>query len=156
MDFNFDFRRLLLFAILLGGLALIGGFSKPDMASNSVHNAASVRKAWTYCIALYVIGAAAASLVDHWTGTMELANLRLLYILLGVLLMLAGGLWLRSLKEAVESTSVTSHHGHLRKDRSHVDAGTPFLGSRSSQSCFCYPCGHLQTKLYCLPQTLVS
>lgn len=103
MEFNFDFRRLLLFAILLGGFAFIGGFSKPQLPPESLHQAARVYKAWFFCMAIFTVGAGSFSLVDHWAGTMEPVNLRPVYLLLGGLLMLAGGLWLRSLKQSVES-----------------------------------------------------
>ncbi|MEN3942547.1 hypothetical protein WJU23_14705 [Prosthecobacter sp. SYSU 5D2] len=102
MEFNFDFRRLLLLTALLGGFALFGGFTKAQPSPNSFHNSVSVQKAWYYCVLLYVAGASLASLTDHWAGTMEPVNYRILYIILGALLMLAGGLWLRSLKETVE------------------------------------------------------
>ena len=49
------------------------------------------------------------SLIDHRVGLMEPTNLRLLYILLGGILMVSAILWLRSLKEAVEeNATVTS------------------------------------------------
>jgi dipeptide/tripeptide permease len=113
MELNFDIRRLLLLAVLLGGFALLGGFTPPEPAPHSMHNTANVRKAWTYCVALYIFGAAAASLTDHWAGTMEPVNLRPVYILVGGLLMLAGGLWLRSLKESVEPKEQTVFVGPL-------------------------------------------
>ncbi len=117
MDFNFDLRRLLLFAALLAGFALLGGFSQPELSPESMHRAAQVHKAWFYCMALYVVGAAAVSLVDHWTGTMEPLNLRLLYIILGVLLMGAGALWLRVLKQTVEpAASRNSGDTNIRSD----------------------------------------
>ena len=108
MEFNFDFRRLLLLAILLGGFALLGGFSRPELPPASIHNSVQINKAWLYCIVLFVVGAAAASLVDHWAGTMEPINLRSLYIFIGALLMLAGAFWLRSLKQTVESAKPTT------------------------------------------------
>lgn len=103
MEFNFDFRRLLLFAILLGGFALLGGFSKPELPPESLHQAARVYKAWFFCMAIFTLGAASFSLVDHWAGTMEPVNLRPVYLILGGVLMLAGGLWLRALKQSVNS-----------------------------------------------------
>lgn len=106
MEFNFSPSRLLLLAILLGGFALWGGFSKPELSTGSRYDTARVNRAWIYCIALVVVGAAAVSIVDHYTGIMEPVNLRLLYILLGIGLMAAGILWLRAMKQAVEQPAV--------------------------------------------------
>ncbi len=103
MELNFDVRRILLFAAILLIFALLGGFSVPELASDALHSGARVHKAWGYCCMLFIVGAAAASFIDHWAGTMEPTNYRSLYIVLGILLMLAGGLWQRSLKQTVEA-----------------------------------------------------
>jgi Mn2+/Fe2+ NRAMP family transporter len=99
MEFNFEWRRLLLLAALLGGFAILGGFSAPH--ANEEHSPAQARKAWGYCIVLFVTGAACATVVDHYTGTMSYTNLRPAYILLGVLLMGMGWFWLKILKDEV-------------------------------------------------------
>jgi putative copper export protein len=99
MEFNFEWRRLLLLAALLGGFAFFGGFSAPQ--TNEDHSPARARKAWFYCVVLFVAGAASASVVDHYAGTMSYSNLRPAYVLLGVLLMATGLFWLRLLKKEV-------------------------------------------------------
>ncbi|MFC5456323.1 hypothetical protein [Prosthecobacter fluviatilis] len=96
MEFNFEWRRLVLLAALLGGFAFIGGFSVPQ--TDEDHSPARARKAWFYCVLLFATGAASASVVDHYTGGMSYSNLRSVYILFGALLMVAGVLWLKLLK----------------------------------------------------------
>lgn len=99
MEFNFEWRRLLLLAVLLGGFASLGGFSAPH--ADEEHSPARTRKAWLYCIVLFATGAACASVVDHYTGTMSHSNLRPAYVLLGGLLMGTGLFWLKILKDEV-------------------------------------------------------
>lgn len=99
MEFNFEWRRLALLAVLFGGFVLLGGFSAPQ--TNEDHSPASVRKAWFYCVLLFATGAASASVVDHYTGTMSHSNLRSVYVLFGVLLMATGVFWLKILKREV-------------------------------------------------------
>ena len=96
MEFNFEWRRLLLLAVLMGGFAVLGGFSAPQ--SDEEHSSARVRKAWFYCVVLFVTGAASASVVDHYTSSMSYSNMRPAYVLLGVLLMATGLFWLKLLK----------------------------------------------------------
>lgn len=97
MEFNFEWRRLLLLAVLLGGFAFIGGFTVPQ--TDEDHSPARARKAWFYCVLLFATGAVSASVVDHYTGGMSYSNLRSAYILLGVLLMATGVFWLKLLKQ---------------------------------------------------------
>jgi len=100
MEFNFEWRRLLLLAVLLGGFAALGGFSAPQ--SDEEHSSARVRKAWFYCVVLFVAGAASVSLLDHYTSSMNYSNMRPAYVLLGALLMATGLFWLKLLKSEVD------------------------------------------------------
>jgi hypothetical protein len=102
MEFNFDLRRLLLLAVLLGGFAFLGGFTAPQVGPDSPHQSSRVQKAWSYCVVLFLFGAASATIVEHTVGYMDPTNLRPAYIVLGVLLMIASIVWLRSLKQTVE------------------------------------------------------
>lgn len=103
MEFSFEFRRLLLLATLLGAFVWLGGFTPPEVRPGGIHQPSAVRKAWSYCVLLFVAGAASVSLVEHTVGHMDPTNLRPVHVLLGVVPMAASVLWLRSLKQAVES-----------------------------------------------------
>jgi hypothetical protein len=98
MELNFGLGRLALFAVLVGGFALLGGFSRPE--AQEPFDAIRVAKAQRYCVILFLGGAACAALVDHSVGTLDRTNLRFLYILLGVALMAGGGWWLYLVKHA--------------------------------------------------------
>ena len=102
MELDFDFRRLLLLALLLGGFAVFGGFQAPEVPKDGFHSAPQVRKAWSYCVVLFVAGAVSATLIDHTVGYMPPMSLRPGYILLGAVLMFAGGFWLHHLKQSVQ------------------------------------------------------
>lgn len=51
---------------------------------------------------LFVAGAVSATLIDHTVGYMPPMSLRPGYILLGAVLMFAGGFWLHHLKQSVQ------------------------------------------------------
>ena len=102
MEFNFSFRRLLLFGVLVAVFAVMGGFNFVSIPEDGYFDSRRVTKAWFYCIALFLTGATGCSLIDHFVGTMERSNLRALYIIIGALLMLGAFVWLSSLKNTVE------------------------------------------------------
>ena len=58
------------------------------------------------CMALFVGGAVSVSVIEHIIGLMDPTNLRPAYVFIGVILMVAGVLWLRALKEGVAPKSV--------------------------------------------------
>ena len=99
MELNFGIGRLALFAVLIGAFFALGGFSQPDRLEQ--FDAMRVNKAWRYCVMLYLAGAVCVSLVDHSVGTLDRTNLRILYVLLGIALMVGGGWWLHTVKTAV-------------------------------------------------------
>ncbi|WP_395750349.1 hypothetical protein [Prosthecobacter sp.] len=101
MEFNFDWRRLLLLAAFCAGFAWVGGFTAPQPDQH--HFRASTARAWTYCVLLYLTGAASASVVDHYVGLLTRTNLRLMYVVLGLALMGAGLFWLKILKQETET-----------------------------------------------------
>lgn len=104
MEFNFSFLRLALLAMLLAAFSLWGGFKAPEVPPNSFHQQSRVNKGWGYCVLLFVVGAVSVSLVEHRVGLMDPTNLRPAYVLLGVVMMLAGVIWLRALKHGVEAS----------------------------------------------------
>ena len=52
-----------------------------------------------YRITLFAIGAGCVTIVEHETGTLDRTSLRWLYILLGVILMVAAVTWTRALRQ---------------------------------------------------------
>lgn len=101
MEFDFSLRRLLLLTALLGVFATLGGFSAPQPGED--FQASRAHKAWFMCIVLFVGGAVATTVIEHTVGHMDPTNLRPAYVFIGVVLMIAGVLWLRTLKQGVES-----------------------------------------------------
>lgn len=100
MEFDFSLRRVLILAALLGIFATLGGFTAPQPREE--YSTSRVRKAWLMCIVLFVGGAVSATVIEHTVGHMDPTNLRPAYIFIGVILMIAGALWLRSMKEGIE------------------------------------------------------
>lgn len=100
MEFNLSIPRLLLLVSLMAGFALLGGFTPPSLATDGLFDPHQVAKAWRYCVLLFVAGAVNASLIDHFVGTLHRSNLRLLYIIVGAILMAGSFLWLRNLQDS--------------------------------------------------------
>jgi|JI9StandDraft_2_1071091.scaffolds.fasta_scaffold94776_2 hypothetical protein len=97
MSWNLSPYRIGLFVCLLGAYWLIGGFEMPVVDANSHYDSGRVAKAWWSCVLLALGGAGCISLVDHFTGNLTRSNIRILYILLGLMLMGCGYLWSRML-----------------------------------------------------------
>lgn len=104
MEFDFSLRRSLLLAALVGAFAFWGGFSAPEVSE--YHHSRHVHRAWFMCIVLFVGGAVSVSVIEHTVGLMDPTNLRPAYVFIGVILMVAGVLWLRALKEGVAPKTV--------------------------------------------------
>lgn len=102
MELDFSLRRVLILAALLGLFTALGGFSAPEPSQE--FQSPRVHKAWFMCIVLFVGGAASATIVEHSIGHMDPTNLRPAYIFIGIVLMIAGVLWLKALKQGVEPT----------------------------------------------------
>jgi hypothetical protein len=108
MDFNFSRTRLILLAAFLIIFFLIGGFSAPVVDPESYLDPRRIRKAWMYCVILYTLGAGCASVVDHYVGTIDRSNLRILYIILGVLVMLGSSFYIHSIKSGAAAPAEVS------------------------------------------------
>lgn len=76
----------------------------PWWGTTRIESPLRITKAWTYCIILYLVGVGSATIVDHFVGNLDRSNLRLIYLILGVLLMLSSLLWLHVLREGVEKS----------------------------------------------------
>lgn len=118
MELNLSLKRLLLLAACLTAFAILGGFTPPVLSDDSILDPRRVAKAWFYCLMLFIAGAVCVSVVDHFVGNIDRSNLRILYILLGVAVMIGSTIWLRGLKSAAASPSdqaLLSHPHHLLK-----------------------------------------
>lgn len=114
MELNFSLGRLVLFVVLVGGFAVLGGFSQPDIPEQ--FSAIRSHEVWGYCGLMFVVGAVCASLIDHPVGNLNRSSLRILYVLLGVGLMVAGAWWLYSIKRV--GSEGGGVHSSLRRDLS--------------------------------------
>jgi len=99
MEWSFTFSRFIVFALLIGLLAWLGGFSMPEIPEGTFTDTRRLTKAWFQCALLFCAGAISATFVDHYVGNIDRTNLRFLYILLGLVMMLVGIFWLRSLQQ---------------------------------------------------------
>ena len=102
MDYNFTIPRLLLLISLLAIFGMLGGFIPPVLPEETGLSSARVTKAWFYCVLMFLSGAISTSIVDHHVGLIDRINLRLLYIIIGVGLMIGSIVWLRSLRETAD------------------------------------------------------
>lgn len=101
MSFTFAPFRLLILLVCLGAFYAFGGFDIPAPSEEGYRVPPKVKEAWFKCVLMFVVGAVSASLVDHHVGLFEPTNLRILYVILGLVLMIGAGLWLNALKTAV-------------------------------------------------------
>lgn len=109
MEFNLSHLRLGLLALLIAVFWLFGGFSIPPPDASNLLDHHRFAKAWRYCVIVYLIGAGSVSIVDHYVGNLDRMNIRLLYIILGTILMIGSSLWLKGLRETVspKTTGIT-------------------------------------------------
>ena len=77
---------------------LLGGFASPYAGTSF---AGGDSEAHLRCILMFFAGAVSASLIDHTTGTVDPVNIRPAYILIGLILMIAAVIWIKSLGEAL-------------------------------------------------------
>ena len=88
MSFEFTPRRVLLLVTCLLAYAAMGGLS----------TAALNHRAWVRLTIFFVVGAICATVIDHQVGIVDRSNLRFAYVLIGVILMAAAGLWLHAIR----------------------------------------------------------
>ena len=113
MEFNFSIPRVLLLIIFLVIFAALGGFNPPSVAPDSLLDPRRIAKAWTYCVLLFISGAVCASVVDHFVGTLDRSNIRILYIILGVAVMVGASIWIRGLHGASKGDSTDSNKASI-------------------------------------------
>lgn len=86
MSFEFTLRRTLLLLALLIAYAAFGGLDPSAMG----------QRVWIRLTVLYILGAVAASVIDHEVGVVDRASLRFVYVLGGAALMVGTLAWLRA------------------------------------------------------------
>lgn len=99
MEWNFTTSRFIIFASLVGLFVWLGGFSMPEIPEGTFTDTRRLTRAWFQCALLFCAGAVFATFIDHYVGNIDRTNLRVLYTLLGVGMMLVGAFWLRSLQQ---------------------------------------------------------
>lgn len=97
MEFHFTPLRTGLLVALLAAFALLGGFTPPSVHFGVEVPGLQINRSWPACVVMFVAGAGMTTIVDHWVGLMPPSNLRLLYVVVGILLMAVAILWYRSM-----------------------------------------------------------
>lgn len=99
MEFNFSSARVVALIVLLVVFALLGGFTPPffDEEMTTRFSTTRMTRGWFLCVLLFVSGAAMATVVDRWVGLMPPSNWRPIYMIGGVVLMVAAVVWYRSM-----------------------------------------------------------
>lgn len=108
MQWNFSFSRVTILIIAIVAFALWGGFSPPKVPLDSFVSPRRVFDAWITATILYMTGAVCISVVDHFVGVMDRSNIRILYIITGIAVMIGAFYWIRSLKSTEPSKETTS------------------------------------------------
>lgn len=103
LSFNFGPIRILIFVACVLAFWFLDGFESTVTREDGTR--ILLGAAWIRCLAMFFVGAVAVSLVDHYIGTMEPQNLRLVYIFIGVVLMVGAYLLLSSAKTHLMTTS---------------------------------------------------
>jgi len=109
MELNFSVFRVLILVTLIVAFALLGGFTPPDVGGDSMFSPARIAKAWRYCVLLFLAGAVCVSIVDHFVGTLDRTNLRLLYIIVGIVLMGGSFIYLQNMRASMNVETVGFH-----------------------------------------------
>ena len=93
MEFKFTRPRVLFLIVFLAIFYAIGGFEMPEYAKQGNQSA----KAWLGSVLLFCGGAVCTTIVDHFAGNIERTNLRAVYVIIGVILMIVATLWVKAL-----------------------------------------------------------
>ena len=99
MSFNFGPVRLIIFIVCVLVFWFFKGFenSVPDEEGARIE----LGGAWVRPMIMYFVGAVGVSFIDHYIGTLERQNLRLVYLIGGTVLMVGAIVMLRSAKAAL-------------------------------------------------------
>ncbi len=100
LSVKIQFAKVLIFALLLGGFLEFGGFERPRLAQNDYRSNTRFGRAWIVTVTLFVVGAVLTVWGNEIAEMVELDIPRGLYPISGVLLLLAGFLWMLMLRDA--------------------------------------------------------
>ena len=104
MSFNFGPVRLIIFIVCVLVFWYFKGFESTVVDHEGSRIA--LGGAWIRPMIMYFVGAVGVSFIDHYIGTLERQNLRLVYLIGGTVLMVGAIVMLRSAKTALESGAV--------------------------------------------------
>jgi hypothetical protein len=99
MSFNFGPVRLIIFVVCVLVFWFFSGFENTVPGEEGTRVA--LGGAWIRPLIMYFVGAVGVSFIDHYIGTLERQNLRLVYLIGGTVLMVGAIVMLRSAKAAL-------------------------------------------------------
>jgi hypothetical protein len=101
-EVSFKWHRICLFLFLLGVFYLLKGFDPIEIFGSILSGRSAIRIKLGY-ISIFVIGAFCVSMIDHYYGLFPRLNLRILYVIIGMILMIASYFFLISYKNVLDS-----------------------------------------------------
>lgn len=99
MSFNFGPIRLIIFIVCVLVFWSFKGFEGTVVDAEGTRHA--LGGGWVRPMIMFFVGAVGASFIDHYIGTLERQNLRLVYIIGGTILMVGAIVMMRSAKAAI-------------------------------------------------------
>ena len=94
--------KLVLFAALMGGFYAMDGFERPRVERQDYRSNRSVARAWAATMALFVSGAVLATWGNDIAEHVDWDIPAGLYPAIGVLLLLAGSIWMFMVRDAAK------------------------------------------------------
>lgn len=99
MSLNFGPVRLIIFVLCILVFWFFKGFENTVPGEEGAR--VDLGSEWVWPLIMYFVGAVAVSFIDHYIGTLERQNLRLVYLIGGTILMVSAIVMLRSAKTAL-------------------------------------------------------
>ncbi|MEZ0275359.1 MAG: hypothetical protein ACAH88_10680 [Roseimicrobium sp.] len=99
MSFNFGPVRLIIFIVCVLVFWFFKGFENTVPGEEDTRIALGAQ--WVWPFVAYFVGAIAVSFIDHYIGTLERQNIRLVYLIGGTILMVGAIVMLNKAKDAL-------------------------------------------------------
>lgn len=99
MSFNFGPVRLIIFVVCVLAFWAFKGFE--NTVPGEEGTMVEVGNQWVWSLIMFGVGAIAVSFIDHYIGTLERQNIRLVYLIGGTILMVSAIVVLNKAKAAV-------------------------------------------------------